>query len=622
MLGLTQDPRYADLSWKQKQVVLQKFAEDNPAPYSSVAVELERLKHLSNDGTPQSKEFHSSLYDARRKWISDIRGGVDPSVASPTYESQAKVAADRYAQNLEQRGADIGKAIELNDAESLTGISVGNTLALAADLLNPANLGNLEPTDRANRVSDAEAKIVETIKYFKDKGYSDEEINTLRSDAVIATGATAGAPAGVDSQGFVQINDGALVLDIDNVRSFIDTLPAPENEREKAKASLEQRQKQLVDTTFEAVSFYGGLTWDGGANGTPRKNPKLRPLNSISTLVGNFFSEIGRKAGISGTDAEDRLTGSFEARDNDGLFSYNWSDEEKLAAVRDLVQSRDDVLDRARIGLSKGITTDIFNMVSTPLEILGNDTAKGLNIYLKEIDSSASVADRLADITGFEEFTELGSRILPQVILTRKVGNIGGAGAARLGALEATQARVATLFATGFGGMQSATFNSRDVLDNGGTTGEALTAGILGFGTTFALANGFSAIGAGGVEQFRSKATAASTVAKSQLRQRLTNLATQGLGEGVEEFVDEFINGMITQDHTGATAEQLASNAFKAALIGGSFGAGFGVAAPTKKTVTANSSNADVEAAADAAMEEMTDEQADQQDKDFARVAD
>jgi hypothetical protein len=600
--GLTEDPRFVKLPWKKKSIALQRFIEDNPSRFGGALKELERLDHFSNDGTPYSLEFHKSLYAARLDWLRSLHSDPDdPASADYRYQLSSTVAGEKYQKALEQRSADIARALEFHTAFDITKLAWGNVMHDVISAINPFDGLGVKDEE----FGPAQELQKDIKKEFMERGYSEKHFNTLLNDASLASGAKKGPKAVADSHGAVILNDGAVVLDIEAVREAIKNLAAPELEKDRATASLESRRKKSYDGVFVAVALDGGLTWDGDGSWDPetkkynKTNPKIRPTNTIGPVVSQFFSMIAQKMGVEGTSWEKSLEGSFEAEHD----LYAWTEEQKLAAVQDLLHSRDGLLDRARIGVGKGAMVDIFNMVSTPLEMAGVDTARRLNEISKRSEDTSRLADELVNISTTAEMVELAARILPQVLITRKVGSLAGAGAASRGASAAMQARVATLFATGFGGYQSATFNARDVLDNGGTTGEALTAGMLGFGTTFLLANGFNAAGVGGVESFRRKAAAAGGVAKSQLRQRLWNITKHGLGEGVEEFIDEFINGLHTQDFTGATDNQLATNAFKAALIGGGFGAGFGAIRPTLKTISPTSSNSDVARAAASAME-------------------
>ena len=615
--GLTEDPRYQSLPWEKKKIALQRFSENNPSPLSAPLTEIQRLEHFSEDGTPPSREFHSKLLVARKDWLKRATEGNEGSgrEADFNYNRALRIAQEDYQNALDERQRHINMALQFESANEITKLSPGNVFKDIVGAFNPFDNEEKKATEFTNAINEQKNIIDQLGK----EGFDDAAFEQLRADAKLAAGNTGGAPAAVDSFGSVVVNDGAVVRDIESVRQAIKDLNAPELEKDRALRTLDLRQENLVETTFNAIAFYGGLTWDEG-EGFERKNPRLRPVSTLGETFRRFFSEVGRRAGLDGTEAEQALKGSFEARDAAGLFGYNWTREQKLEAVKELVEARDGDLDRGIIGAGQGLTGDIFNMVATPLEIAGSDLAADLTGFRKGIEDSARFADRLVDISTSEQYTELASRIIPQVLITRKVGNLGGLGAARAGASAATQARVATVFATGYGGYQSATFNARDVLDNGGTTGEALGAGIIGFGTTFLLANGFSAIGAGGVEQFRSKAAAASSVAKSQLRQRLFNITKQGLGEGVEEFVDEFINGLVTQDYTGATADQLAENAFKAGVIGFGIGGVFGGIAPTQPTVDAESTSAEVEAAADAAAAELSGKRQVEKERVAARI--
>ena len=543
---------------------------------------------------------------------------------------------------MRQREEDIQRALEYADAEDKTKLSFGNVLSDVISAFNPFDGIGVNDED----FEPALKKQAELEDYFiNQRGFSAEEFETLRNDATLATGATGGAPTAVDSQGRLVINDGLLVLEPEKVRESIDSSGAPEQERNRAKATLDARRKAIIEQTFQNVAESGGLTWDGDEG--DRKNPKLSPLLSLGTYVQNVGSAIAAFLGAENTGIEQRAIAANAVKRDGNLiglrFDLGFTDEEIETAVIDLVKNRDDALDRARIGVGQGLLNDLVNMVATPFELAGNDFAAGITSTLAETEEGFDIADaQLANLTTTEEFVQLGSRIVPQIILTRKVGNLGGAAAARTGATAATQARVAGYFATGYGGLQSATYNARDVLDNGGTTGEALGAGILGFGTTFLVANGFNKIGAGGVEQFRSKATAASSTAKRQLTERLRsisgnakltvkggsrlrNVAVGALGEGVEEFVDEFINGLITQDYTGATDNQLASNAFKAALLGAGFGGVVQGLQPVDKGFSASSTDEAVSDAADLAAAELEAPEAtpvEQEQADAARIVD
>ena len=608
LLQLTEDPRYTRLSWEEKQGVLDRFAEDNPTDALPTIKEFERLNHFSQHGTPQTRAYHRDVLTARRKWLQSQRGGgVNKSTADAVFEEDAKVAHAAYRDALDRRQKDLSLAAELLDAEETTSLSFGNVVGDVVDSINPASIFARASGGGSNRdevFTQAQNRTEEILREFTDLGYTEEDIETIKQDAQLANGA-GGNPAAVDSQGQVVINDGALVLNPQSVRDTIFELDASSNVRQAALDSLESRRRQLIDGTFDAIAFEGGLTWDEEPGSFDRTNPRLSPLVGFKTIIPNFFSETARRLGVDGTDAEQRLRGSVEARDASGIFGYRWTDEQKEEAVVNLLNERDDALDRARIGLGQGVLTDTANMILTPLELAGSDTAAGLSEQIREGEEAFSSADRLVNISGTEEFIGLASRVIPQVVLTRGAGRAGGSLAAARGAAPAAQAQLAQRFAVGFGGLQSATFNTRDVLDNGGSPGEALAAGILAFGTTYLLASGFNAAGAGGVEQFRSKAAAGSATAKSQLTQRLVNLGTGAVGEGVEEFVDEYINTLATQSFTGVSAEEAASNAFKGGLIGSVLGGGFGAAQPTRP-VTPQSSNEELRQAADQAAAELS----------------
>lgn len=601
--GLTEDPRYQSLPWEKKKVALDRFTSRNPNPLAPALTELQRLKHFSEDGTPASRKFHTSIYSARRDWLKRVAEGREASgrEADFNYDRALRSAQEEYERDVDTRQRHLGMAqryMEITDRRKST---FANEAAYAFETANPFDDQGRLDTERDNDLRERK----NLLEQFGQEGFDSESFKVLLNDARLATGLD-GAPAAVDSQGAVVVNDNLVVTDIEAVRKGIAALDAPEMEKDRQLATLEARRKAIVDEVFQAVAVTGGLTWDQDPeNSNSRINPRLRPVNTLGEIFRRAGSRTAELVGKDETESEQAAKGQLEAYDSEGLFGYNWKDEQKLEAVQDLARHRDGYLDRALIGVGQGLGGDIFNMVATPLELLGSDTAREMGQFVGAIDQSGRLADnKLVEITTGQEYAELASRIVPQVLLTRKVGNVGGGAAAARGATAATQAKVAGYFATGFGGYQSAVFNARDVLDNGGTTGQALGAGILGFGTTFLLANGFNKIGAGGVEQFRSKAATASTVAKRQLSSRLAGIASGALGEGVEEFVDEFINGLYTQDFTGATPEQLAENAFKAGVIGFGIGGTIGgLQAASPSGVKLNDSQ--VSQSADAAMADL-----------------
>jgi hypothetical protein len=621
--GLVNDPRYAALPWEKKQVALQRFAEENPSPQAPIVSEFEKLKHFSQDGTPQSRKFNADLYEGRKDWYGKISSGVDPVVADQEFTERYNKAKLDYDGSLKARQEDLSLAAQLVDTEAQTRNSFGNILKWGLT----GGLGS-ETQDELNAATESQAKLVEDLR---SRGYSDEDLVTLKDDLAVASNAK-GNPAAADSQGRIGINDGLLVKDINLVRESIEKLSAPSIEKKRALAGLEQRRKAVVEGLFDPMAATGEVTFETDANGL-KVNPSINPMAEFSSIAAVIPNMILKAAGLE-NDLDKRAAAQLGS--NAQGFGVVFSYEQKEKAVKEFLDTREGWLDRGRIGLTAGLVTDSANMVLTPLEMLGVKTAKDITGQLDLQRRAAGAFDANAQISGGAKFFELAARILPQVVLTRKVGKAAFSSATATGAAEATARRTAQLFATGFGGYQSATFNARDVLDNGGSVGQALEAGMKGFATTFLLANGFNAIGAGGVESFRSKAAAAADTAKAQLRSRLSSIAASspraagavkgGLGEGVEEFLDEFINGLTTQDFTGATAEQLADNAFHAALIGGGFGAGFGAAsARPAAPITADSTAEEIAALADARMRELssaTAPAAEAESKIAARISD
>ena len=77
-VGLTQDPRFQGLSWERKNVALQHFTDRNPHPTAAPLIEIERLRHFSENGSPYSRDFHSDLLNARQQWLGTLLGQGDP----------------------------------------------------------------------------------------------------------------------------------------------------------------------------------------------------------------------------------------------------------------------------------------------------------------------------------------------------------------------------------------------------------------------------------------------------------------------------------------------------------------------------------------------------------------
>jgi uncharacterized protein (TIGR02594 family) len=627
---LTNDSRYASLPWESKQIALQRFAEANPSPNSNLVAGFEKLRHFSEDGTPQSRAQNASRFEAERTWLAAIRGGQDEITAGQERLAAYDKAHEDFKVGLATRQEELMLASELADAENTTKASFGNLLAGAASTVkNVVTGGALGDDEFSAEVRVAESKRKELLSDFASRGYTESDIATLQDDVAIKSNAK-GAPAAVDSQGYIGINDGLLIKNIDNVRSTIEGLDAPSEEKSRAISSLEHRRASVVSGIFDTAQLVGNVVYEEDQFGR-KINPTINPLTEFTSLVTTLGSTIKKIAGFD-NDIDRRAIAA--AGQGSAGFGVSFSDEEKMTAVSNFLATREGFLDRGRIGLTAGLITDSINMVTTPLEIAGLDiaasTAEGMNLQRL----STSKVDNLADIGGGSRFFELAARIVPQVILTRKVGGAALSGAKSARASDIVAVRTAQLFATGFGGYQSATFNSRDVLDNGGTPLQALEAGIKGFGTTFLLANGLNAVGAGGIEQFRTKATASAAVAKAQLKARLAGVSPKrttragnavrgGLGEFAQEYVDEFINGLITQDFTDATNDQLATNAFHAALIGGGFGAGFGASKKGSNGLEIESSLEQIEDAADKAMEGMSmDVGSEEQSKIAARISD
>lgn len=636
--GLVSDERYRALPWEKKSKALDRFAQANPSPLSEFAKELERLGHFSEDGNVADRKLNSALLKARKRWYKTISDSGESEAADLAFEEDRARALEVYKDEGNKRNQDIRLANQLAKYEVELAPTVGNALKDAVDFFSPGSIaaGLIGVgSEYQNELKIASSQVQTLREVLKKRGYDDDGIEALKRDARLAT-AGSQQSAAVDSQGNVAINDGDLVRDIDSVRSALMSLDAPDSVKRAKIASLEERQRQVIDGTFGDIVAAGGARWHEDDNGKASA-PTLSPKIDIKTLAQETASMlVSPLTGTSSPSRRGEAAGVARSAENFGQDKadelekeYGWDYEVRKKAVLDLLEKRNDALDRSRIGLSQGLLNDIANMALTPLEMMGADFAKDIaedNVREKRAFSSA---DALNEISKKAEYAELAARILPQVILTRKAGKFGKKIASRRTSVVATQNKVATLFATGFGGLQSASFNSRDVLDNGGDAGQALHAGILGFGTTFLVSNGFNKIGLGGVEDFRRRASLGAKIAKSQLMQRLVNAGVGVVGEGIEEFVDEFINGLHTQDFTGASAQELAVNAFKAAVIGGGYGGAFGLVRKTSKPLpSTNDSNESVGQTTDEAMQGMeqavadSKEQLEQSVKDSLQVVD
>ena len=587
---LVTDPRYEALSWPEKQEALIKFAELNPSPNAPVAIELQRLRHFSQDGTPQSRELHSQLLEARQGWYRRIARGEDEGVVTADYQREASAATDSYQSNLQLRQKDLELAGRLNELEEKNGVSFGNVALDIADTVNPFSIISRAQGEGSNRdiefASDKEEERA-ILAQFSASGYTEDQIAVLKSDARVNSG-KGKTPVAIDSIGTLTLNPGWLIRDPDRVAEEIAASDAFDSEKRIKLENLEETRRRLIEETFAQAVFDSQVTYDQDDDGN-RSNPVISPMYSIPS----FTVQLGSIVKSAFTDNND-LFKRGSARPDD--FSF----EEKEAAVAAVIEDRDDFLDRAGIGLNHGLIGDLANVVATPLELLGSEAAKRVTGEIKRDSDGEQRLDRLVNISATGEFVELAARVLPQIFLTRKIGGAAGNSAAARGASALQQQRVASRFAIGYGGLQSATFNARDVLDNGGTTGEAFAAGMMGFATTYLVASGFNKIGLGGTEDFRRTLSANAGAAKSQLSQKVAAVATGAVGEGVEEFIDEFINGVITQDHTKATADQLVQNAFMAALVGSTFGGVVASQRPILDNINDQSSNEDLSDAADA----------------------
>lgn len=620
--GLTSDPRYISLDWDKKKTALSRFGEEHPDDRMPLFTEIERLKHYSNDGTVPEREFSSKILDARIDQLRRMTKGEVGEV-DETFETKVAAAKKEYEEAQATREEHLSIAADILQLESDTG--VGGYAGVVGDVALPMIRRVTDPvkgiseavSNRRDR-SNKHLEISKKRRELSQLGYSDEDVSVLLRDASINMDG-GGSVAAVDSYGNIGINNRALFKDFAGVEEAVKNLDAPSSVKKATLESLSTRKAAIVNGLANAAAEEGYMTFDVDSDGN-RVGPFIRPPLEAIEWTKSIGSAIKDQLGFKNNDIQRRHDLMSESRIlKDGVdFTY----EEKEKAVSDFLDTREGFFDRLRIGINAGLFKDVTNTFITPVEMFGSKKAGRIGETIHKFDQLESMFDQYADVGVGSQWAEMMGRFVPQVVLTRRLGGAFMTKGAP-SAIQAMQAKTATNVATAFSGFQSGSLTARQILDNGGSIGDAWVGGVEGFGSTFLLASGFNKMGLGGVEEFKGGAMSSLPTARTDLMKRLLhargvktlysdstrvgNIFRGFFGQAAEDGLDTYFNSLILEPYTGESHSDRAFNAVMSMLAGGTMGAATGATQPLspKRGTAPDATNQEVTAAAEQQMESL-----------------